>query len=242
MARSAIKNVAVERRQAPNPRNYENDTTVTRLNRPANDNDEGTPSDRGVRNVERETWTDRVQRSKAEQRKDKPSSVKINTAPSRAGLRRRLPAPKKLASKIKQRVEMARDTMVSARVAVNLVTWTWWNIGLLQLIAGVLYLMGLMWLFMSEETIIDYIDFIDLATRGGEMLAYAGMVLSFICWFLLLLAGILVFTMRGVSILRPWSIPMMVACLIMHVVPALNLVPWMYLWYFYVVTSQIKVK
>lgn len=245
MAKSAIKNVAVER-QGPTmpPASSPINTTFSRFNRPANDNYplNNTVVNRGVRNVERETWTDSVQRSKTEPRSDNISKVSVETVPKRVGLAKRTLNPKKLASKVKQRTQAIKKTASSAQVATNIITATWWNLGLLQLIGGTLYLLGLMWIIMSEETIIAYIDFVDIAVLGGEMLAYAGLTISFICGFMLLIIGILTFTARQISVIRSWSILVMVICLIMHAVPAISLIPGMYLWYLYVVTSQVRVK
>lgn len=205
-----------------------------------------TSPDQGVRNVERETWTDRFRNSRADARREKRAVKPLTTeqkARQFARVKRLLPGSRQLLRSAKGATEVTKDLIKASAAAWALILGTLWNIVLLQFIAGILYLIGLAAVIVSEETWWDYADFADIISSGMALpLFFSGLALSLLCGILLLLAGILIFTLRGVSVVTSWSIPMMVICLVMHAIPGISLLPGMYLWYLYVVKTQVVGK
>lgn len=131
------------------------------------------------------------------------------------------------------------ERVIKATSATWFIIGITWILYVVQFIFAILSLIGMASLLAYDSSLVDYLDFFDFASDGGEMVMYTGMFISFAMGILTFIVALAIFVSRRVDSGRSLSIFVAALCFSSYAVPGLNLIPWAWLWCLYVVKSQI---
>jgi hypothetical protein len=168
---------------------------------------------------------------------------------SRTPTRAKLTPPPAAGNDNRRPVSFADQTQkVTAKVTAvaNATSATWfimgltWILYLIQLVFSVMALVGLGAVIAVEETIVNSVDFFGLLSGTGEIFFYVGMGMTLLVGVMTFLIAVMVFMFRGVVMARSASTLVAAVCFALYLFPGFSLVPWAWLWCFYVVKTQVS--
>lgn len=137
------------------------------------------------------------------------------------------------------KIEKAADTAKAIDVARGVVLSTS-VLYPVQFVCATLSIAGLLGWIGVEESWLNYADFFNVFSTSGELVYLTGVAGTVAIGLFELLIAIGSFFWFGVDAWSVKSFILWVFCFVGYYAPGFNLVPWAYVWCFYVVWKQAK--
>ena len=227
------------------------DDGVVTFRRAANDNQvlRGTASDDYEKYAKGRANRERTQKKQEERRQRRTregvsgrerASQSANTKKMLKGSRLR-PNARRLRKMTKGKGGVVSMTATVAATSFILLNTT--VVYLIQVVFGIAYLAGIAGLETIEDSwwlgILDTVTFSTAENTGLLFMAigaYGSMLCSVVMWCI----AIPIYMARGINIWRGISVPLMGFILALHFIPVFNILPLVWFWCFYIVSTSRK--